>query len=185
MKKTALVLLLVAGTAAALSASGKQDEDAQFYGRGPGMMGGSRFSEEEYAEWREQREAERAEYLETLETISITGTLTLVNGELPVVENDGTAYTIMAPWHGLGDLQLENGMTVSVEGYKMPARALQWDDSEVVLMATKAVVNGEEIVIEHPMDGEGFRGGFGGPMGGRGSRGSRGGGRGGMMGRNY
>ncbi len=189
MKKELLVLLMLVSSAMILSAEGQQDEDTQTYGRGQGMMrddrsGGGRFSETDQDEWFEQREAEREEYLETLEVISVTGSLNLVNGELPYVESDGSRVSFMAPWRDLGDLELENGMEVTVEGYQMPMRNLQWDDSQITVMVTKAVINGEEIVVEHLMDGKGSRmGGFGG-HGGSGSRGGRGGSQGGMMGRN-
>lgn len=173
MKKEMLAVLMLAGTALLLSAEGKQDQDVQFYGRGSGMMGGYRMSEEGIAA--------RTDYLESLETVSITGPLSLVNGELPSIEQNGSVYTIMAPWYDLADLNLKDGMTVTVEGYKMPARPLVWDDSEIVVMATKAVIDGKEIAVEHPMDGAGYMGGFGGRGGFNGPRG----GRGGMMGRRF
>ena len=50
MKKELMILLMIVSSVMILSAEGKQDEDAQFYGRGPGMMGGNRFSDEEIAD---------------------------------------------------------------------------------------------------------------------------------------
>jgi hypothetical protein len=182
MKKELLVLMMIVSSAMILSAEGKQDDDEQYYGRGPGqgMMGGNRYNDAEREEWFEQRDAEREEYFADLELISVSGALTLVNGELPYIDSEGTKVIIMAPWYDLGDLELENGMDVTVEGYEMPGRPLQWDDSEKSIMVTKAIINGEEIVVEHPMDGNGMMGGYGG-HGGHGRKGGFQGG--GMMGR--
>lgn len=186
MKKELLVLMMIVSSAMILSATGKQD-DEQFYGRGPGagmMRNSDGLSPEEF---QEQREAARDEYLEGLETATVTGALNLVNGELPFIESDGTTFHIMAPWRNVEELELENGMEVSVEGYLMPGPPLQWDDSEKSIMITKAVINGEEIIIEHPMDGFGMMGGFGGRGGaqGKGGRGGRGSQGFGMMGRKF
>jgi hypothetical protein len=193
MKKELMVLLMIVSSAMILSAEGKQDEDTQLYGRGqgPGMMGGNSRDARSYdstdqEEWFEQREAARDEFLADLDVITVSGALTLVNGELPFIESDSTKVYIMAPWYDLGELKLENGMEVSVEGYEMPRRPLQWDDSEKSIMVTKAVINGEEIVVEHPMDGNRMMGGFGGRGGAPGKGGFGGHGNfqgGGMMGR--
>ena len=187
MKKELLVLLMIVSSAMIISAEGKQDDDVQFYGRGQGggMMGGNSRDVRSYdstdrEDMFEQREAEREEYLADLEVISVSGPLTLVNGELPYIESEGLKVYIMAPWYDLGNLELENGMEVSVEGYEMPGRPLQWDDSEKSIMVTKAVINGEEIIVEHPMDGNGMMGGRNG-AGGPGRKGGYHGG--GMMGR--
>lgn len=187
MKKELLVLSMVIGMTAALTASGQQEEDTQFNGWGPGRGQGKQdgmrreFSMDEKAieEMRAQRQAEFEEWLADQDVVSVTGSLTLVNGELPYVETDGIKYSFMAPWRNLGDLELTDGMEVSVEGYEMPGPRLQWDESEKHVMVTKAVINGDEVEIEHPADGSGFRGGFGGGDG----RGGRGGKNGGMMGR--
>jgi len=180
MKKELLVLLMIVSSAMILSAEGKQDDvDEQFYGRGQGqgMMGGGRFSDEDRADFQEQRDAAREEYLEGLETISLTGALNLVNGEMPTIESEGTVYHVMAPWQAVADLELENGMTVTVEGYEMPGPPMQWDDSEKSIMVTKAVINGEEFEIDHDAVGYGMMGGRGGPGRKGGAQG------GGMMGR--
>ena len=183
MKKELLVLLMIVSSAMILSAEGKQDDQAPVYGRGSGMMGGNRFSDTDQEQWLEQREAARAEFLEDLEVVALSGSLVLVNGELPFIESEGTKYTLMAPWYEVSELELENAMEVTVEGYEMPRKFLQWDDSEKSIMVTKAIINGEEIVIEHPMDGERMMGGFGGHRG-PGGPGRKGGPQGGgIMGR--
>lgn len=189
MKKELLVLLMVVSSALILSAEGQQDEDTQAYGRGQGMSrdnrnSGGRFSDADRDGRFEERQEERVEYLESLKVISLTGNLVLNNGELPYMESEGSKVSFMAPWRDLGDLELVNGMNLTVEGYQMPMRNLQWDDSEITVMVTKAVIDGKDIVVEHPMDGESrMMGGFGGRRG-SGSRGGKGGPQGGMMGRN-
>jgi hypothetical protein len=177
MKKELLVLLVIVSSAMILSAEGKQDNnDTQFYGRGPGQGMMRDFDNRD--EYRADRQAERDKYLEELETISLTGPLTLVNGELPSIDSDGTKYTIMAPWYDLADLELKNGMVVTVEGYEMPGPPMQWDNSEKSIMVTKAVINGKEIEVDH--DGYGMMGGPGrGGFDGSGRAGRNGG----MMGR--
>lgn len=146
---------MVVGLAAALAANGQQDSTNQFYGRGygnspmAGQNGDSRVSEEE--------------------PISIKGKLTLEDGKLPYIENNGVQYILMVPGNDYSGLDIKDGMTISVEGIEMPGygRAIQWSDSEKALMVTSAVINGEEITIDHPLDGSGFRSGMAGNFGGR------------------
>ncbi len=166
-----MVLLMFTSTAMILSANGIHDDaDEQFYGRGQqgsGMMQQNYVDDATREEWFEQREAERAEYLETLEVITVSGSLKLVNGEMPYLENDGIKYTFRAPWQQFQTLELEDGMNVTVEGYEMPVRAMLWDGSEKSIMVTKAIINGKEIVVDHEpgMYGQGCfgqRGGRGG-----------------------
>ena len=184
MKKEILVLLMVVSSAVVLSAAGNQENtDEQFYGRGAargGMMGSDADRNEFFA----QRQAERDEYVQDLELITVNGSLTLINGELPTIDSNGTTYSFMAPWIQVQDLELENGMAISVEGYEMPGQPLQWDSAEKSLMVTKAVVNGEEIKIDHEAGTYGMMGsrGFGGPgKSGRGGAAANGG----MMGRRF
>ncbi|MDA3811078.1 MAG: hypothetical protein PF518_12215 [Spirochaetaceae bacterium] len=176
MKKELLILLVIVSSAMILSAEGKQDDtDTQIYGRGPGQGMMRDFDNRvlDRDEFREERQAEMDEYLEGLETISLTGPLMLVNGELPSIDSDGTKFTIMAPWYDLENLELKNGMVVTVEGYEMPGPPMQWDDSVKSIMVIKAVINGKEFEVDHNAYGSGF-----GMMGGPGRKG-------GMMGRRF
>lgn len=182
MKKELLVLLMVVSSALILSAEGKQDEDSQNYGRGQGSMGEGRSGVGRFGEMdQEDRIAEREAFLDSLEVVSVSGALVLVNGELPYIESEGSRISFMASWRDLGDIELVNGMDITVEGYQMPMRNLQWDDSDITVMVTKAVIDGEDIVVEHQMDGHGSR--MGRQMG-SGNRGNNSGSHGGMMGRN-
>lgn len=163
MKKELMILLMITSSVMILSAAGKQDDtDEQYYGRGAQGGGMMRYNDRDGAdreEFFEERQARMEEYLEDLEVVTVNGALTLVNGELPYIESNGVKYSFMAPWVQIQDLELENGMKVSVEGYEMPGRPLQWDGAEKSIMVTKAVINGEEIVIEHEPGMYG-RGGF-------------------------
>lgn len=171
MKKELLILLMIVSTAMILSAEGQQDDaDELFYGRGyrGGMMGNYPAADFDREEFFEQQQAARDEYLEDLEILAISGKLSLVNGELPTIESDGVQYYVMAPWVQIEDLNLEDGMDISVEGYEMPGPPMQWDNTEKSIMVTKAVINGEEIDVDHTygeygMMGSFGRGGFGGP----------------------
>lgn len=157
MKKELIVFMVIVSTAVILSASGKQDnvEDQTFVqgNQGQRMMNHSADYSEDRSSTREgrreDRQADRDEYLESLELVTVSGELSLVNGELPYIDMDGVKYSFMAPWQQVQDLELVNGMDVSVEGYEMPSRPLMWDGSEKSIMVTKAVINGEEIVIDH------------------------------------
>lgn len=186
MKRELLILTMAAGMVAALSASGKDDDQTDFYGRGPAMGRGYNYDSEAVQNFRDDRQAEMDQWIDDQETVSLTGKLTLVNGEMPAVESDGVTYTIMAPWYDLGDVELADGMEVTVEGIEMPGAPLRWDSNEKALMLTKALVNGKEIVIDHPADGAGFRGGMAGGMGPRNGGAFAMGGRGaGAMGRRF
>ncbi|MBN2658612.1 MAG: hypothetical protein JXR86_16265 [Spirochaetales bacterium] len=198
MKKELLVLTVAIGMAAALSANGQQDENSEFFGRGNGMGRGYNYDADAVQQFQDERQADRqAEidaWIEDQELVTVKGTLHLVNGELPYIEENGEKYVISAPLADLENIDLTDGMTVTVEGYEAPGPGLRWDDSETVLMLTKAVVNGEEIVIDHVADGSGYRGGVEmayGMQGGRGmgqggpSRGKGGPAAGGMMGRPF
>ncbi|MDA3812521.1 MAG: hypothetical protein PF518_19560 [Spirochaetaceae bacterium] len=166
MKKEMMILLVIVSSVMILSASGKQDDsENQFFGRGAGR-GASDADRETFFE----------QSLADLELISITGSLKLVNGELPTIDSNGTTYQIMAPWTQVQDLELTNEMNVSLEGYEMPGRPLQWDSAEKSLIVTKALINGEEIVIDHEPGTYGMMG-----AGGPGKGGAAG--NGGMMGR--
>ena len=184
MKKEIMLLLVIVSSAMVLSAAGKQDDvNEQSFGRSAvrgGMMGNSPRSDVSRDDFFEQRDAVRDEYIKDLEILTINGSLILVNGELPSIENNGVKYTLMAPLLQVQDLNLENGMNISVDGYEMPGQPLQWDSAEKSIMVTKAVINGEEIEIDHDagtfgmmgngglgganrMMGNTSRGGFGGP----------------------
>jgi len=200
MKKELLVLTVVFAAAAALSANGKQDEEIQSFGRGNGMGRGFNYDADTVGQFRADRQAERQAEIESWmddqETVTVSGTLHLAEGEFPYIEQDGVKIALSAPRQDLEEIEVTDGMTLTVEGFEAPGPGLRWEEMDKVLMVTKAIVNGEEITIEHNADGSGFRGGVEmayGRQGGRGSgrnqgrpsRGKGGPSAGGMMGRRF
>lgn len=101
------------------------------------------------------------EFLENAEKFTGSGKLVLENGQMPLVEVDGTIYTLCAPWYELRELNLKDGMDVVFEGYEMPGKPMIWDNSEKSIMLTKIIINGIETEIENP----GRRGGRGNSQG--------------------
>jgi len=200
MKKELFVLTVVFAAAAALSANGKQDEEIQTFGRGNGMGRGFNYDADTVEEFRAARQAERQAEIEAWmneqETVTVTGTLHLAEEEFPYIEQDGVKIALSAPAQNLEEINVTDGMTLTVEGFEAPGPSLRWVEVDKVLMVTKAMVNGEEIIIEHNADGSGFRGGermADGRQGSRGpgrnhggpSRGKGGPSAGGMMGRRF
>ena len=126
---------------------------------------------------RDERNFDRGErmeeFLEDQTITTIDGTLKLVNDEPAVLVSGKTSYTIMAPYNQLIDLNVKDGMKVTVEGVEWNA-PMNWDGSEKTLILTKITINGKTTTIDH---GEGYgMMGFG--FGGRGRGSSNGYGRG-------
>ncbi len=151
MKKELVILFLLIGSVSLLTAGGQKDGDEQFRGRG-------------------NRGGIMQDLIENEDPVTVSGTLTLINGEMPSIESNGVKYYVMAPIQYVEDLNLENGMEITVEGFEMPYPRMQWDGSEKSIMVIKAVIDGKEIEIEHPADGSGcMRGPAGGRRNGRGN----------------
>jgi hypothetical protein len=75
----------------------------------------------------------------------------------------------MVPRWAVDDLEVEEGQTVTVEGYV--AENTPWGGDGIYLRVTRAVIDGEEYELE---DRPGGSMGMGDPRGGRGGRGGRG-----------
>lgn len=134
--KRALLLLMVTGSLAIVSAQGYDKRDNDRKERKPMVSMEKMFEDEE--------------------VISITGKLILENGEQAQLSYKGTTYTIKAPWYTLSELDLEDGQTVTLAGYERVAQ-YQWDEKEKVLITTSITVDG--IVTE--MDYKSMGGGRG------------------------
>ena len=96
------------------------------------------------------------------EKITVTGTLSFENWMHPGLESDGQEYELLVP-RFRGGLDLEEGQTVTVEGYTtegMPC-CEEEEDGEIHLWVTKAIIDGKEYELEE----YGFRGMGGGMMG--------------------
>jgi hypothetical protein len=115
-KKIFAAMLIVACCAGALSAHGMKR--APQWGRGQRMWRG-----------------------DAAETVTVNGKLQLVNGQIAVVQNSKTYYTM-----GLNRLVgfiegLKEGADVTLEGY---ARSQPYNSGSFVLMVTKLSLNGKE-----------------------------------------
>ncbi len=150
MKKTAIILVLLVGSTILLSARGNEK-------RNDNNRGDNRESQKEHME----------DFLEDAEIITISGKLVLVNDELPTIIDSGVTYTLMAPWFDLEDVELTNGMKITLKGAEI-TRRLNWDGKEKNLIVTEITVNGKTTEIDHE---EGF-GHMGGKMGARGRMGN-------------
>ena len=119
------------------------------------------------------------EDFEDQETISVTGPIYFKDRMHPEIESGGKEYELLLPRFYYRDVELEEGQSISVEGYEAEGMWCEdeHDEDEVHLWVTKATIGDEEFDLS--------RGGYG-PMGGpmhghmRGGRG-RSRGRGGMM----
>jgi len=145
MKKKILVLLVLVSTAAILSADtwGRKDSDKRNNG------------------------CERMnDFLEDSTIVTVSGTLQLVNGELAKLVSGKVTYTIMAPIDQLIELEIKDGMKVTLEGVER-ITPMVWDGSEKIFIVTKITINGKTTEIDHNGRGFGMMGGgfMGRPMG--------------------
>lgn len=149
MKRTTVlvVLLLALVGAAGVFASGNKEQPAQPGAPGPrGAYG--RGAAPEFSE----------------EKITVTGQLYFRNLMHPELKSGGKEYELLVPRFYVYDLDLQEGTTVTVEGYEVTGMPYfeQESEDEVHLWVTKAVVNGQEYDLER----YGMGGWMGGPRGG-------------------
>ena len=156
MKKIiVLAVLLAAAGGSILFAEGSQEQDQeQYYGRGPGAgpgfsdMGPSRGGRGtgQYAD-------ERWEGFNADDVISVTGTLVLVDNFHPALQTGDGVYELMYPRFFDDEIDLEEGETVTVEGFLVPGpRWEEENEEELYLHVTKAIIDGEEYILD---DGQG------------------------------
>jgi hypothetical protein len=136
--KRIIILLLVAGVAAAgVFASGQEeDQDAK-------------------PDWRRMPRGEEPELSEEL--LTVTGKLYFENRMHPELKSGGTEYELLVPRYYAYELDLEEGQTITVEGYTVEGMPCyeEGEEEEVHLWVTKAVIDGEE----YDLKARGFRGG--------------------------
>jgi len=138
--KRIIILLLIAGVAAAgVFASGNKEDE----------------SDVARPDWRRAPRWEAPDFSE--ETITITGELYFENRMHPELESGGEEYELLIPRFYAYDLDLEEGQTVTVEGYTVEGMPCYEDEEleEVHIWVTKAIIDGEEYDLE----ADGFRGG--------------------------
>lgn len=130
MKKTGLIIFLLILGAAVVFANGNKEDD---------VISG---------------EVE-------LEKTTITGNINFTgfNGDVQLIDGE-TTYYLIYPDYIDTDIDLDEGESVTVEGYLLPKMEEVEDINEFVV--TKAVIRGEEYDLEEEF-GMFFEGGFGGP----------------------
>lgn len=153
MKKELLIMTMAIGMVAALTANGQQDEESRSTGRGYAVERGIEGQEREGAQFqgRGQRDANQ-------EVITVEGILSLADGVHPYIEQDGITYAVAIGHYNIDDLNLTDGMTVSVEGFEVSQRGYYMDDTEKALMVTSAVIDGEEIEFTQNTGARGMKG---------------------------
>jgi hypothetical protein len=134
--KKIIILLLIAGVAAtgAFASGNKEGEP-----------------ETTRPEWRSAPRGDAPEAPElSEETITITGQLYFNNRIHPELKSDGEVYELLVPRFYVYDLDLEEGQTVTVEGYTvkgMPYGKAE-EEGELHIWVTKAVIDGQEYELE-------------------------------------
>jgi hypothetical protein len=110
------------------------------------------------------------------ETTVLTGSLKLVLSGHPELEVAGQTWELLYPMHLAEGVEVEDGTSVTVEGYEVPGPR-PWDADETEekhLLVTKATIDGTEYDLSETIDrgfgpmafaGQGPRGGFRGPGG--------------------
>jgi hypothetical protein len=136
--KRIIILLLIAGVAAAgVFASGNKEDESDVTRPG----------------WRRMPRGEAPDFSE--ETITVTGELYFENRMHPELKSGSEEYELLVPRFYAYDLDLEDGQTVTVEGYTVEGMPCFEDEEEVHIWVTKAIIDGKE----YDMEAGGFRGG--------------------------
>ena len=123
--KRLIVLLLIGGIAATGAfASGDKEEPQR-----PPRWDGPQMSEE---------------------TITVTGQLHFEDRMHPELESGGREYELLVPRYYAYELDLEEGQTVTVEGYTVEGMPCceEEEGDEIHLWVTKAVIDGKEYDLE-------------------------------------
>ena len=154
-KKIMLVLLIAGIAAAGAFASGNKEDK----------------SDAARPDWRRMPRWDGPELSE--ETITVTGELYFENRMHPELKSGSEEYELLVPRFYAYELELEEGQTVTVEGYiaeDMPCCDFEDEEHEEVhLWVTRAVIDGEEYDLQEDRrwgmmgPGRGRRGGMMGP----------------------
>jgi hypothetical protein len=85
------------------------------------------------------------------ELISAEGTLVLQDQFWPRLETPQGTYRLMAPRTLPAGVEVAQGDTIAVEGYLVPGPRMGWQKSdEKYLAVTRAVIDGEEYLVNRP-----------------------------------
>jgi hypothetical protein len=131
--KKIIFLLLIAGVAAAGAfASGNKEDE---YGA-------------DRPDWRRMPRGDAPQLSE--ETVTVTGQLYFENRMHPELKSGGEEYELLVPRFYAYQLELEEGQTVTIEGYTVEGMPCCGDEAEEELhiWVTKAVIDGQEYDLE-------------------------------------
>jgi len=82
-----------------------------------------------------------------LEQLELSGTVEFTAGHTRLHSSDGEVYELMYPMFLAEDLEVENGQTISVEGFLIPGTRWSSDEDEQYLRIEKVTVNGQEYEL--------------------------------------
>ena len=82
------------------------------------------------------------------ETITVTGRLYFENLIHPELTSGDVEYELLVPRFYVDELDLEEGQTVTVEGYTVEGMPCCEDEEELRILVTKAVIDGVEYELE-------------------------------------
>ncbi len=132
--KKIFFLLLIAGVAAAGAfASGNKEDEF-----GP-----------DRPDWRRMPRGDAPELSE--ETITVTGQLYFEDRMHPELKSGAEEYELLVPRFYAYELDLEEGQTVTIEGYTVEGMPCceEEEDGELHIWVTKAVIDGQEYDLEN------------------------------------
>ena len=95
-----------------------------------------------------QYEAQRS-----LEPVTITGTLQFEGDDHPALKAADGVYELMVPMHLASQVDVEEGQEITVEGYLVPGPRWGREGEETYLRVTKALIGGEEYVVDEELGG--------------------------------
>ena len=127
--KKIIILLLIAGVAAAGAfASGNKEDEA----------------EAARPDWRRMPRWDGPELSE--ETITVTGQVYFENQMHPELKSGAEEYELLVPRFYAYELDLEEGQTITVEGYTVEGMLCchEEEEEELHIWVTKAMIDGEE-----------------------------------------
>lgn len=131
--KKIIILLLIAGVAAAGAFASGNKEDK---------------SEAARPDWRRMPRGDAPEL--SAETITVTGQLYFENRMHPELKSGKDEYELLVPRFYAYELDLEEGQTVTIEGYTVEGMPCCEDEEEEELhiWVTKAVIDGQEYDLK-------------------------------------
>jgi hypothetical protein len=85
------------------------------------------------------------------EKISVSGPVAFEDKRHPEITSGGREYELIVPRFALRNLDIEEGQSISVEGYALEGTCCEDDsENEVHLLVTKATIGDQEYDLETP-----------------------------------